>query len=49
MRLLRRIFRLISGKCLLCGTRLTAMELELGCYYCLHCEARMDGNEPAVD
>lgn len=41
MRLLRRIYRLLAGKCLTCGTRITDLELHMGLYYCLHCEANM--------
>lgn len=42
MRLLRRIYRLLAGQCLLCGTRLTDLELTMGYHYCMICETRLD-------
>lgn len=42
MRLFRRLYRLIAGKCLTCGTRITALEVQMGLYYCLHCEANLN-------
>lgn len=42
MRLWRRIYRLLAGKCLGCGTKLTALELAMGYTNCLPCESRMN-------
>lgn len=39
MRLLRRLWRTLAGKCVTCGTRLTPLEEQFGSYECLVCEA----------
>lgn len=45
MRLLRRIYRMLAGQCVLCGTRLTALEETFGGRHCFICDANMDSDE----
>lgn len=42
MRLLKRIWRMLAGQCITCGTQLTEFERIYHYWHCLGCTAGMD-------
>lgn len=42
MRLLRRLWRMLNGRCVTCDRKLTDLELMLNSWFCLGCEVEVE-------